>query len=171
MFTIQNDHVHAKKLIEYLSREGLTPIFDVDGVLADASHRISLNDDGSLDLDHYRSNTTPEQVALDKELPLMGVVNYFNAVGKGYSVATARVVCGCTWAWFKAKAINPFCVWARDGENDRRKDCDLKGEHFIADIPEYLRGNYCLIDDNLANCERAKELGMKAVRVCYEHKG
>jgi hypothetical protein len=170
MLTIYNTESGAKELCQFISREKVTPIFDIDGVIADASHRISLNPDGSLDLEHYRSNTTAEQVAKDKTLPIYGAVNFCNVSGIGYSIATARVLCKHSFNWLFNKRINPFIAWCRDGESDKRKDYVLKTDHFKADIPEYLRSNYCLIDDNLDNCIAAKEMGLKAVHVIADVK-
>lgn len=165
MLTIHNTEQDAQKLAQYISRERITPIFDIDGVIADASHRIALNPDGSLDLRHYRANTTQEQVSKDKPLALAGVVDYCNIQGIGYAIATARHLCEHSSQWLASQRIKPFLIWSREGESDKRKDYRLKGDHFSADIPGYLRSLYCLIDDNLDNCKEAERLGMRAIHV------
>ena len=170
MLTIHNTEQDAKKLCEFISREKITPIFDIDGVIADASHRISLNDDGSLNLARYIEATTAENVSKDKPLALAGVVNFCNITGIGYAVATARYLCEHSYKWLANNRVNPFLVWSRPS-GDKSKDYELKSAHFNSDIPEYLRPLYCLIDDNLDNCKAAERLGMRAVHVVANVRG
>ena len=35
-------------------------IYDLDGTIIDSSHRIKLNEDGSLDLNHWKANCTKD---------------------------------------------------------------------------------------------------------------
>ena len=44
-------------------------IYDLDGVLVDSSHRYRNLSDGSIDLDYWIKNRTPDKIALDKILP------------------------------------------------------------------------------------------------------
>lgn len=45
-------------------------IFDLDHTLIDSSHRQLTREDGTLDLDHWRENCTPEKIMADRILPL-----------------------------------------------------------------------------------------------------
>lgn len=45
-------------------------IFDLDGTVIDSSHRKATRPDGTLDLDHWIENCTPEKIARDSLLPL-----------------------------------------------------------------------------------------------------
>ena len=45
-------------------------IYDLDGTIIDSSHRIKLHDNGSLDLEHWKQNSTKEQIFKDDLLPL-----------------------------------------------------------------------------------------------------
>ena len=49
-------------------------IFDLDHTIIDSSHRQSYLPDGSLDLVHWRENSTAEKVAQDTLLPLARVM-------------------------------------------------------------------------------------------------
>lgn len=44
-------------------------VFDCDGVLVDSSHRYRNLSNGSIDLDYWLENCTPEKIAADKLLP------------------------------------------------------------------------------------------------------
>ena len=164
--TLQNNPKAASLLAEVLaSRPDIVPVFDLDGVLLDASHRIKLHADGSLDLDHYRANTTAEQVAQDKLLPLIECVKMLNDSGRRYHIATARVLCNHTVDKLTASGIMPTVAIGRNGENDRRKDCDLKAQSLAARFsPQELR-QMMLIDDHAPNCQAAMRLGMLAVQI------
>ena len=45
-------------------------IFDLDHTVIDSSHRQATRPDGSLDLDHWRENSTPAMIEADSLLPL-----------------------------------------------------------------------------------------------------
>ena len=47
------------------------PSHDLDGVLVDTSHRYRNKPDGTIDLDYWFANRTPEKIAQDKLLPLV----------------------------------------------------------------------------------------------------
>ena len=68
-------------------------IFDLDGTVIDSSHRKATLPDGSLDLDHWIENCTPEKIAGDSLLPLAG---YMRQVYPHHEVliCTARVMSG-----------------------------------------------------------------------------
>lgn len=141
------------------------PVWDLDGVLLDASHRIKLHPDGALDLEHYRANTTADQVAQDRSLPFLAVVHELNRAGRAYYVATARVLCEHTRALLDARGIAPALAFGRDGDTDTRKDADLKRQKLAAVFTEQQRKRLLLIDDHYPNCLAVSELGGKAINV------
>lgn len=167
---ILNTRQQANRIIDHLeANPHITPIFDLDCVLLDASHRITLKPDGSLDLEHYRANTTRPNVMRDQNLPLMRVVHYLNAIGRDYHVATARVLCEHSQALLQARQIKPVVTISRNGEDDRRKDWDLKttgiAEHFT---PEQY-GGLMLLDDCKGNISAFRKLGIMAIEVDYNN--
>lgn len=168
MKTIHNTKHHATRLALSVIQSGITPAIDLDGVLLDARARQLTKADGSLCLEHYRENSTPEKIAQDKTLPLIDFVNALNNAGVGYHVITARVACTSTRKLLKDKGINPLSIMARRDENDHRRDYKLKCDHLAANFTQRQRENMVLIDDNLANCKAVQELGLKAVRVEFD---
>jgi len=68
-------------------------VFDLDGTVIDSSHRQCSLPDGTLDLVHWRENSTPEKVQADSLLPLAGILrrNYYRKDGPKILVCTARV--------------------------------------------------------------------------------
>ena len=45
-------------------------IYDLDGTIIDSSHRAKYSDDGILDLEHSKENSTKENIFRDELLPL-----------------------------------------------------------------------------------------------------
>lgn len=155
----------AELAVAILQDPAVIPVFDLDGVLLDASARIKLHPDGSLDLDHYRANTTAAQVAQDKSLPLLAVVHALNAAARPYYVATARVLCEHTRALLVARGITPAYAFGRNGDTDTRRDSDLKRQHLELAFPTKQRQRLMIIDDHYPNCLAVVELGGKAINV------
>lgn len=153
----------------FAQRPDLVPVFDLDGVILDAGHRIDLLPCGTLDLDKYRANTTAENVALDRDLPLISVVHWLNAANRPYHVATARVLCEHTRARLAASHIRPVMAMGRNGHTDHRGDALLKVSHFEALIPPDQLARHVLIDDLVSNCIAAERLGMLSVNVITEY--
>lgn len=163
---VENTFTAASLLIYKLASDPkLIPIFDLDGVLLSAEHRIKLKPCGALDLDHYRQNTTAEQVAKDRDLPLIDVVHWLNRAGRVYHVATARIPCEHTRARLKASQIQPLILMGRDGHHDRRGDAILKAEKIAANFKPSELSDLILIDDLESNCEAARSLGLGSVHV------
>ena len=125
-------------------------IFDFDGVLVDSSHRYKLDaKTGRIDLEHWRKNSTPEQIRKDKFLPL---VLHYQALlrNPAYIVAigTARVVCKTTMETI-AKIGKPDILNGRDTPENPRSGAlykmdilnlvpDAETVEFYDDNPEYL---------------------------------
>ena len=45
-------------------------IYDLDGTIIDSSHRIKLQENGSLDLEHWKQNSTKEMIFQDNFIPV-----------------------------------------------------------------------------------------------------
>ena len=68
-------------------------IFDLDGTVIDSSHRKATRPDGTLDLDHWIENCTPEKIAQDRLLPLADFMRIVYRIGRQpVVVCTARVM-------------------------------------------------------------------------------
>ena len=79
-------------------------IFDLDGTVIDSTHRKATKPDGTLDLDHWRENSTPEMIAKDSLLPLADIwrANYRRPNGPTIMVCTARVLSDADY-WYLAE--------------------------------------------------------------------
>jgi ATP-dependent protease HslVU (ClpYQ) ATPase subunit len=69
MFTLQNTKKSAIDLAATLIVSKRVPVFDMDGVFANATHRQICNSDGSLNLDKYREMSTLDHIMKDEVLP------------------------------------------------------------------------------------------------------
>ena len=65
-------------------------IFDGDGTIIDSSHRGLINSDGSINLEYWKENSTPEKIAKDKMLPLWDYAQWLKSQGHRLIFCTAR---------------------------------------------------------------------------------
>lgn len=65
-------------------------IFDLDGTVIDTSHRYRNKPCGTIDLDYWFANSTPEMIAKDRLLPLADKWREYKAQGHTIIVCTAR---------------------------------------------------------------------------------
>lgn len=65
-------------------------IFDLDGTVIDTSHRYRNKPCGTIDLDFWFANSTPEMIARDTLLPLADVWRRYHREGHEIVVCTAR---------------------------------------------------------------------------------
>lgn len=100
-------------------------IFDLDHTVIDSSHRAATRADGSLDLDHWRENSTPEMIAKDSLLPLADQWRKVRAKGSEIIVCTARVMGLADYEFLGANGLLADAVLSRK-EGDDSKDHDLK---------------------------------------------
>lgn len=91
-------------------------IFDLDGTVIDSSHRKATLPDGSLDLDHWIENCTPEKIARDSLLPLAG---YMRAVfpQRETLVCTARVMSDADYEFLFDHGLQADAILSRPRNN------------------------------------------------------
>jgi phosphoglycolate phosphatase-like HAD superfamily hydrolase len=93
-------------------------IFDCDGVLVDSSHRYRNKPCGSIDLEYWRENSTPDKVAKDRLLPMVRTYKTMLADPR-YTViiATARQCTTVDFSFFKEKLGMPHrIIYRRTGQ-------------------------------------------------------
>ena len=168
MITLNNTKAVAHTLAASLIVSKRVPVFDMDGVFANATHRQICNPDGSLNLDKYREMSTLEHVMKDETLPLIEAIKVLQAHKKPFHICTARVMCKNTQAWLLAQEVMPLSIMARRDENDSRRDYILKTDSLSDRFSQKELNNMVLIDDNLANCEAVEKIGMQAINVPFE---
>jgi len=102
-------------------------VFDLDGCLADSSHRYALGNDGKIDLQHWRDNS--HKVLQDAPLPLCK--RYIEGMKDPdvYTIiATARVWCENSTKWVLRHLGQPDKLVHRQGNDDMRGGAALKIE-------------------------------------------
>jgi hypothetical protein len=168
MFTLKNTKKNARNLAATLITSKRVPVFDMDGVFANATHRQICNADGSLNLDKYREMSTLEHIMKDETLPLIEAIHILQEHKKEFHICTARIMCDNTKAWLEHNNVKPKSIMARCSDTDSRKDYHLKTTNLQSRFNRKQLENMVLIDDNMDNCRAAKRLAMNAVNVPFE---
>ena len=101
-------------------------IFDLDHTVVDSSHRQATRPDGSLDLDHWRENSTAKLIERDTLLPLAHEWRKIQRKGKSkIIVCTARVMGPADYFYFGSRGLFAETIISRR-EGDRTPDDLLK---------------------------------------------
>ena len=141
-------------------------IFDLDGTAIDSSHRQNTLPDGSLNLDAWRENSTPEMVARDTLLPL-GEGWKAGLTGK-IAIITARVLTHADYAFLRNNGLHYDFIYSRP-EGDNMPDAILKRMalyQLAKDVGRsmvYLRQFALFFDDNASVRKMADKLGIATV--------
>lgn len=168
MYTLLNSKVSALALSTAADLDkSQIYCLDLDEVLICAKHRQLTKKDGSLDLEHYRENSTPEKIAKDKGLPLLQFAQHLTKIQRPFYVVTARIPCQHTRTWLRANGVKPKQILGRDGEHDRRPDHQLKQTKILAKFGKVLK-NVVLVDDRKTNCLAVEAIGAMAIHIELE---
>lgn len=100
-------------------------IFDLDQTVIDSNHRRVCNLDGTIDLTHWRENSTPELVFKDSLLPLATQWKRAKAKGAEIVVCTAREMGDADLALLEFHGLEWDAMLSRP-EGDRTPDDILK---------------------------------------------
>ena len=100
-------------------------IFDLDNTVVDSSHRQATRSDGSLDLDHWKANSTPAMIEADSLLPLAHQWRKAHRKGATIIVCTARVMSPADYRYLTSRGLFAETVISRT-EGDRTPDDLLK---------------------------------------------
>jgi len=144
-------------------------IFDLDHTVVDSSHRQATRPDGSLDLDHWRENSTAKLIERDSLLPLAHEWRKIQRKGNAkIIVCTARVMGPADYFYFGSRGLFAETIISRR-EGDRTPDDLLK----LRGLKRYARENgmswarFCktamMFDDNLSVIECLTNNGL----VCH----
>jgi len=130
-------------------------IFDLDHTIVDSSHRQATRPDGSLDLDHWREQSTPAMIERDTLLPLANEWRkLLRKKDAKIIVCTARVMGPSDYFYFGSRGLFAETIISRR-EGDRTADDLLK----LRSLKRYAAENgmswkrFCsqamMFDDNL----------------------
>lgn len=100
-------------------------IFDLDHTVIDSSHRQATRPDGSLDLEHWKANSTRQLIERDTLLPLANEWRKVHRKGASVIVCTARVMGPADYAYLATRGLFADCIISRQ-EGDTTADDLLK---------------------------------------------
>ena len=143
-------------------------IFDLDHTVIDSSHRQSYLPDGSLDLAHWRENSTAEKVAQDTLLPLARVMASAHNVNIRIIVCTARVMASADYYFLQQHGLFADYILSRL-EGDTSVDAQLK-IRLLNDFVQsqgiswkrFIQGAV-MFDDNQTVIKALKAIGLNVV--------
>ena len=104
-------------------------IYDLDGTVIDSDHRKATLPDGTLDLNHWIENNTPEKIGRDSLLPLVHRMREdYHDKNTVLIVCTARVLSNADYCFFAENNI-PFDTILSRPTGLTFSDPDLKEFH------------------------------------------
>jgi hypothetical protein len=148
-------------------------IFDLDGTAIDSSHRANTLADGSLNLDAWRENSTPEMIARDSLLPLGEqwrdmVARGLDGTNVQIAIITARVMGAADLQYLDDNGLAYDYLYSRT-EGDTSNDAALK-KIMLFDLARdmgrsmrWLHNFAWFYDDNLGVIEMGCDLGINMV--------
>jgi len=142
-------------------------IYDMDGVLVDTSHRYRNLPNGSIDLDYWLTNNTPEKVAQDTLLPLAKQYKADLLNPAIYVViCTARAALAHDYDFIRNRLGWPNKIICRPVGN-MEPDAVLKrrGLCRLLNLKQFQNIVRVFWDDNKKNLDAVKDLGLKLVHV------
>ena len=144
-------------------------IFDLDHTTIDSSHRQNTLPDGSLNLDAWRENSTPEMIARDSLLPLGEQWRDISPEFTGQiAIITARVMGAADLQYLDDNGLHYDYLYSRT-EGDNTPDYELKKialYNLARDMGRSMRWlqNFAwFYDDNLGVIEMGCDLGISMV--------
>ena len=148
-------------------------IFDLDGTAIDSSHRANTLADGSLNLDAWLENSTPEMIARDSLLPLGEqwrdmVARGLDGTNVQIAIITARVMGAADLQYLDDNGLAYDYLYSRT-EGDTSNDAALK-KIMLFDLARdmgrsitWLQNFAWFYDDNLGVIEMGCDLGINMV--------
>jgi len=147
-------------------------IFDLDGTVIDSSHRVLANDDGSINLAHWRENSTEKMVANDSLLPLATGWKEINRKHHTIVVMTARVMGWADHKFLSDNGLFPDYLYSRatgdtTPDDILKKRMILKLKRDMGTSLAWIRANSYFFDDNKMVRDIMTRYGIKAYNPIY----
>ena len=128
-------------------------IFDLDGTTIDSSHRQNTLPDGSLNLDAWVRNNTPEKIARDSLLPMAESWKTINRQKHQIVIMTARVIGKADLKFLADNGLGYDRIYSR-AFGDTTPD-DILKKRMISRLAvdfkrslAWIRSNAYMFDDN-----------------------
>ena len=144
-------------------------ILDIDGTVVCSQHRKLVRADGSLDLEHWIENCSPEKIARDSLLPLVETMRkaYYSGIHT-VIVCTARVLSEADYAFFMENNL-PYHFMLDRPQGCTMADAELKDIQLRIfahkqgiSWAKFASQSVCF-DDNQAVLARMKLSGIAAI--------
>ena len=135
-------------------------IYDLDGTIIDSSHRAKYSDDGILDLEHWKENSTKENIFQDTLLPLYWQLRNDYENGNIVVICTARELGKYDLEFIHSMGIYYDYIYSRPKGNPT-KDEILKNaqlRHFW-NFKQFRKLGKLFYDDKIENLRQIRKLG------------
>lgn len=139
-------------------------VIDIDGVclqtdfILDEIHKLGLK--GEEKWNYFHDNCNSDKVKVIPEMQKI-ITLLHNGIYLFVSTARNEKCRKATTKKLRDNLIFPNYIYMRK-QNDLRSACEVKREHLLQIMEEF--DVIAFIDDDLQNCEMAKELGILALR-------
>lgn len=141
-------------------------IFDLDGTVIDSRHRHATLADGSLDLEHWVENSTPEKIRQDSLLPIADLMRRVFPMAETL-ICTARVMGDADYEFLFDHGLHADAILSRP-QGNRLPDAYLK-EMLLRDHAtrremtwQQFTQNATMYDDNETVLSVMEFIGIKA---------
>lgn len=139
-------------------------IYDLDGTIIDSTHRIKLQENGSLDLDHWKQNNTKEQIFKDDLLPLYWQLVSDYKQGNYIVLCTARELGKWDYEYLHSMGIYYDKIISRPKGNITADHVLKKSQlRYLWNLKPFRKIHKTFYDDNENNLSAINDLGMGTV--------
>tara|TARA_B100002019_G_C20888618_1_gene412322 strand:- start:88 stop:564 length:477 start_codon:yes stop_codon:yes gene_type:complete len=139
-------------------------IFDLDGTVIDSSHRQATLPDGTLNLEHWFENATPEKIFDDTVLPLAQQIRKRQRAGDFTIVCTARNMQDADFEFLQNEGICPDKIISRPAGN-MEADGSLKRKQLnsFLSLKQFAKANKVMFDDAASVRQTLRKIGISVI--------
>ena len=139
-------------------------IFDLDGTVIDSSHRQATLPDGTLNLEHWFENATPEKIFKDKILPLAQQIRRRSKAGDYTMICTARTLSDADLEFFHQEGLLVDKIISRK-QGDNTPDGELKAKQLRSffSLKQFKDLNKVMFDDAPSVRKSLRRLGISVI--------
>ena len=139
-------------------------IFDLDGTVIDSSHRQATLPDGTLNLEHWFENATPEKIFKDKILPLAQQIRRRSKAGDYTMICTARTLSDADLEFFHQEGLLVDKINSRK-QGDMTPDGELKAKQLRSffSLKQFKDLNKVMFDDAPSVRKSLRRLGISVI--------
>ena len=135
-------------------------IYDLDGTIINSSHRAKYDEQGNLDLDHWKLNSTKENIFKDDLLPMYWQLRNDYENGNIVILCTARELGKWDLDYIHSMGIYYDYIYSRPKDNPTKDEILKKAQlrHFW-NFKQYRKYRKYFYDDKIENLREIRKLG------------